>query len=87
MPFRTQPTGRKHRSYILSEKPEHLLRAIPSSEKRVLPESEGKEWLKRNSFNVPEGKIVSAQQLGRGGNCSGISSSFKDDQSASGTQN
>ena len=50
-------------SYILSEKPEHLLRAIPSSEKRVLPESEGKEWLKRNSFNVPKGKIVSAQQL------------------------
>jgi succinyl-CoA synthetase beta subunit len=40
-----------------------LLRAIPSSEKRVLPESEGKEWLKRNSFNVPKGKIVSAQQL------------------------
>ena len=50
-------------SYILSEKPEHLLRAIPSGEKRVLPESEGKEWLKRNSFNVPKGKIVSAQQL------------------------
>ena len=56
------------RSYILSEKPEHLLRAIPSSEKRVLPESEGKDWLKRNSFNVPEGKIVSAQQLGKAAN-------------------
>ena len=56
------------RSYILSEKPEHLLRAIPSSEKRVLPESEGKDWFKRNSFNVPEGKIVSAQQLGKAAN-------------------
>ena len=30
----------------------------------MLPESEGKKWLKSNGFNVPEGKIVSAQQLG-----------------------
>jgi acyl-CoA synthetase (NDP forming) len=52
------------RSHILSEKPEYLLRAVPSSEKRVLPESEGKKWLKSNGFNVPEGKIVLAQQLG-----------------------
>ena len=55
---------KKAQSHILLEKPEYLLKVIPSSEKRVLPESEGKEWLKRNSFNVPEGKIVSAQQLG-----------------------
>ena len=52
------------RSHILSEKPEYLLRAVPSSEKRVLPESEGKKWLKSNGFNIPEGKNVSAQQLG-----------------------
>ena len=51
------------RSHILSEKPEYLLRAVPSSEKRVLPESEGKKWLKSNGFNVPEGKVVSARQL------------------------
>ena len=55
---------KKAQSHILLEKPEYLLKVIPSSEKRVLPESEGKEWLKRNSFSVPEGKIVSAQQLG-----------------------
>ena len=65
------------RSYILSEKPEHLLRAIPSSEKRVLPESEGKDWLKRNSFNVPEGKIVSAQQLGKAANALGYPVALK----------
>ena len=65
------------RSYILSEKPEHLLRAIPSSEKRVLPESEGKDWLKRNSFNVPEGKIVSAQQLGKAANAVGYPVALK----------
>ena len=65
------------RSYILSEKPEHLLRAIPSSEKRVLPESEGKDWFKRNSFNVPEGKIVSAQQLGRAANAVGYPVALK----------
>ena len=52
------------RSHILSQKPEYLLRAVASSEKRVLPESEGKKWLKSNGFNVPEGKIVSARQLG-----------------------
>ena len=55
---------KKAQSHILLEKPEYLLKVIPSSEKRVLPESDGKEWLKSNSFNVPEGKIVSAQQLG-----------------------
>jgi acyl-CoA synthetase (NDP forming) len=65
------------RSYILSEKPEHLLRAIPSSEKRVLPESEGKDWFKRNSFNVPEGKIVSAQQLGKAANAVGYPVALK----------
>ena len=65
------------RSYILSEKPEHLSRAIPSSEKRVLPESEGKDWLKRNSFNVPEGKIVSAQQLGKAANAVGYPVALK----------
>jgi acyl-CoA synthetase (NDP forming) len=65
------------RSYILSEKPEHLSRAIPSSEKRVLPESEGKDWLKRNSFNVPEGKIVLAQQLGEAANAVGYPVALK----------
>ena len=65
------------RSYILSEKPEHLSRAIPSSEKRVLPESEGKDWFKRNSFNVPEGKIVSAQQLGKAANAVGYPVALK----------
>ena len=65
------------RSYILSEKPEHLLRAIPSSEKRVLPESKGKDWFKRNSFNVPEGKIVSAQQLGKAANAVGYPVALK----------
>ena len=65
------------RSYILSEKPEHLLRAIPSIEKRVLPESEGKDWFKRNSFNVPEGKIVSAQQLGKAANAVGYPVALK----------
>ena len=65
------------RSYILSEKPEHLLRAIPSSEKRVLPESEGKDWFKRNSFNVPEGKIVLAQQLGESANAVGYPVALK----------
>ena len=52
------------RSHILSEKPEYLLPAIPSSERRVLSESDSKRWLKRNNIKVPEGRSVSSQKLG-----------------------
>jgi acyl-CoA synthetase (NDP forming) len=51
-------------SRILSEKSAYLLPASPSSEQRVMPESDGKRWLKNNNFNVPDGKSVSAQKLG-----------------------
>jgi len=51
-------------SRILSEKSEYLLPASPSSEQRVMPESDGKRWLKNNNFNVPDGKSVSIQKLG-----------------------
>ena len=51
------------RSHILSEKPEYLLPAIPSSERRVLSESDSKRWLKRNNIKVPEGRSVSSQKL------------------------
>lgn len=51
-------------SRILSEKSAYLLPASPSIEQRVMPESDGKRWLKNNNFNVPDGKSVSAQKLG-----------------------
>ena len=51
-------------SRILSEKSAYLLPASPSIEQRVIPESDGKRWLKNNNFNVPDGKSVSAQKLG-----------------------
>ena len=51
-------------SNILLEKSEYLLPASPSSEQRVMPESDGKRWLKNNNFNVPDGKSVSIQKLG-----------------------
>jgi acyl-CoA synthetase (NDP forming) len=52
------------RSHILSEKSEYLLPAIPSSERRVLSESDSKRWLKRNNIKIPEGRSVSLQKLG-----------------------
>ena len=54
----------EERSQILSEKPEYLLPAIHMSNQKMLPESDGKLWLKNNNFNVPKGKSVSAQKLG-----------------------
>ena len=54
----------EERSHILSEKPEYLLPAIHRSDPKVLPESEGKRWLKKNNFKVPEGRSVSALQIG-----------------------
>ena len=51
-------------SRILSEKSAYLLPASPSIEQRVIPESDGKRWLKNNNFNVPDGRSVSAQKLG-----------------------
>ena len=51
-------------SRILSEKSAYLLPASPSIEQRVMPESDGKRWLKNNNFNVPDGKSVSIQKLG-----------------------
>ena len=52
------------RSRILSEKPEYLLPSYPSSEQKVMPESDSKRWLKNNNFNVPHGKTVSAHKVG-----------------------
>jgi acyl-CoA synthetase (NDP forming) len=52
------------RSRILSEKPEYLLPSYPSSEQKVMPESDSKRWLKNNNFNVPHGKTVSLHKLG-----------------------
>ena len=52
------------RSRILSEKPEYLLPSYPSSEQKVMPESDSKRWLKNYNFNVPNGKTVSPDKLG-----------------------
>jgi len=54
---------REARSRILSEKLEYLLPGRPSVERRVLSESESKEWLKRNNFKVPKGRSVSQKKL------------------------
>ena len=51
------------RSHILSEEPDYLLPAIQRSDQRVLPEYEGKRWLKKNNFKIPDGRSASVQQL------------------------
>ena len=48
----------EERSHILSERPEYLLPASHTSNQKVLPESEGKRWLKKNNFKVPDRKSV-----------------------------
>ena len=61
--IRDSANWREARSRILSEKLEYLLPGRPSVERRVLSESESKEWLKRNNFKVPKGRSVSQKKL------------------------